>query len=254
MGGSPQVRDRVFIFGKYVGKTKAWNLADEPFSIPYAPVSGWDIRAWDLESHLLFDEAQIRGQESKLSPGREQALDFWEELIQRISPVSDSRRLPGFPLWEFAWVDDPVFDEDTPDWKVDFLLKNSSFYKAHRVEIEKWRARHPEIQSIQNSYRKLEWQAGLNDSIWKGAIQFRPSGIRVKRADYLPALVAMNQTSFIGPRRRDIVVAEAARLQGFPDNFDFAGQPSNQSFKQLGNAVSVGAVKYVFSEFLKLAG
>ena len=35
---------------------------------------------------------------------------------------------------------------------------------------------------------------------------------------------------------------EAARLQGFPDWFDFLDQASGQSYKQLGNAVNIGVV------------
>jgi DNA (cytosine-5)-methyltransferase 1 len=88
------------------------------------------------------------------------------------------------------------------------------------------------------------------DSVWSGVIQFRPSGVRVKKPDYLPALVAMNQTSIIGSRRRTITVREAARLQAFPESFSFGDQNPAQSFKQLGNAVSVGTVKFVLTSIL----
>ena len=35
---------------------------------------------------------------------------------------------------------------------------------------------------------------------------------------------------------------EAARLQGFPDWFDFFGQKESASYKQLGNAVNIGVI------------
>ncbi|NBR15593.1 MAG: hypothetical protein EBU01_13610, partial [Crocinitomicaceae bacterium] len=73
--------------------------------------------------------------------------------------------------------------------------------------------------------RKFEWQAQDADSIWNCTVHFRPSGIRVKRLTYLPALVAMNQTSIIGPDRRRISPTEAARLQGLPEGFSFGDQP-----------------------------
>src|SRR5699024_3384254 len=62
---------------------------------------------------------------------------------------------------------------------------------------------------------------------------------------HLPALVAITQTSIIGPQRRRLTPAEAARLQGLPSNFDFGPQSDAKSYKQLGNGVSVGAVWHV---------
>lgn len=76
-------------------------------------------------------------------------------------------------------------------------------------------------------------------------MHFRPSGIRAKRATYLPALVAITQTSVIGSRRRRITPREAARLQGLPDWFTFGAQPDAATYKQLGNGVNVGAAYYV---------
>jgi DNA (cytosine-5)-methyltransferase 1 len=40
-------------------------------------------------------------------------------------------------------------------------------------------------------------------------------------------------------------VREAARLQGFPDWFDFFDQKESASYKQLGNAVNVGVIYQV---------
>jgi DNA (cytosine-5)-methyltransferase 1 len=88
----------------------------------------------------------------------------------------------------------------------------------------------------------LEWQAQDSSALWDCLIQFRPSGIRAKKMTYVPALVAINQTSIIGPLRRKLSVREAARLQGFPDWFDLGGQTEGAAYKQLGNAVNVGAV------------
>ena len=73
-------------------------------------------------------------------------------------------------------------------------------------------------------------------------MHFRPSGIRAKKPTYVPALVAITQTSIVGKLKRRLTVREAARIQGFPDWFDFIDQPYRQSYKQLGNAVNIGAV------------
>jgi DNA (cytosine-5)-methyltransferase 1 len=73
-------------------------------------------------------------------------------------------------------------------------------------------------------------------------MHFRPSGIRAKKATYVPALVAITQTTIVGKQKRRITIREGARLQGLPDWFDFVDQPNSLAYKQLGNGVNVGAV------------
>ncbi|WP_454299695.1 DNA cytosine methyltransferase [Salana multivorans] len=46
--------------------------------------------------------------------------------------------------------------------------------------------------------------------------------------------------------RRRLSPREAARLQGFPDTFDFGPQSDAATYKQLGNGVNVGVVCNVF--------
>jgi DNA (cytosine-5)-methyltransferase 1 len=81
-------------------------------------------------------------------------------------------------------------------------------------------------------------------------LQFRPSGLRFKVGSHFPALVAINQTSYVPRLRRYLSVKEAAYLQGFSEEFSFGSQADQTSFKQLGNAVCVGVVGYVFMEGL----
>jgi DNA (cytosine-5)-methyltransferase 1 len=82
-------------------------------------------------------------------------------------------------------------------------------------------------------------------------MHFRPSGIRAKRPTYLPALVAITQTSIIGPLKRRLSTREAARLQGLPEGFSFEGQKDSATYKQLGNGVNVGAVWYVLKKHIE---
>jgi DNA (cytosine-5)-methyltransferase 1 len=254
LGGTPQVRDRVYIIGVYVGKQKAWKRADETFCINKEKLSSWKPTSWSLAKHLLQEDSEIENINIyKVSRERMEIIQMWDSFLKMVG-AAKGKRLPGFPLWEFAMHSRPKIDKDMPDWKIDFLKKNSAFYLDNRSKIDAWREKYPQLKDINNSFRKLEWQAQDLKSILDGVIQFRPSGVRVKRPDYLPALVAMNQTSIIGNRKRTITVREAARLQAFPESFTFGNQNPAKSFKQLGNAVSVGTVKFVLTSILDQLG
>ena len=162
--------------------------------------------------------------------------------------VREGRRLPGFPLWADDWIEskDLKISEDTPKWKADFLRKNAEFYTAHKRVIDRW-ARKWGIYTdrFPASRRKFEWQAQDTPRLWDCVMHFRPSGIRAKAPTYLPALVAITQTSIIGPRERRLSPREAARLQGLPEWFDFGNQSPATTYRQLGNGVSIGAVWHV---------
>ena len=85
----------------------------------------------------------------------------------------------------------------------------------------------------------MEWQAGSSiDTVWEGVIQFRPSGIRIKKPTCFPALVAIVQIPIIGKYRRRLTVEEAARLQSFPASFKSCDN-QQQAYKQFGNSVVV---------------
>ena len=101
--------------------------------------------------------------------------------------------------------------------------------------------------------RKFEWQCGEHcTSVWDGFIQFRPSGVRVKRPNVFPALVAMVQIPIIGKVKRRLTPREAARLQSFPDSF-IVNKNDHQAYKQFGNAVNVKVIEYMAKQLFNLA-
>jgi DNA (cytosine-5)-methyltransferase 1 len=247
LGGSPQIRDRVFIAGTYVGKKQAWVDHDIPQTLPRRPVGGWDPNTWDLEMDLPLEPESTSTSRYALSASEIEWVDAWDDFVQRLLEFRKGRQLPGFPLWADAFVARPAISRDTPAWKADFLRKNSAFYLDHQSVIDAWRRDHPEFKDFPASRRKLEWQAQDAATLWDCVMHFRPSGIRAKRPTYTPALVAITQTSVIGgARKRRLTPREAMRLQGLPEWFDFAGQPDSATYKQLGNAVAVGAAYHVF--------
>jgi DNA (cytosine-5)-methyltransferase 1 len=269
LGGRPQVRERVFILAHYVGTEVSMDPANHDAPIVDARDLGfdWSKERWDLDADLplLADEDVDR--KYFLESAESKMIDTWDALLTDVAArLAPGERLPGFPIWYDAFkpvaeAEDEIeaaalMGEPIPRWKQDFLRKNAAFYERHREVI----ARHaPIIDSFPASRRKFEWQAGEHRPLADTIMHFRPSGIRAKRPDYVPALVAITQTSILGDRRR-ITPREAARLQGLPDWFEFAHcgpgfegskpQADPASYKQMGNGVNVGAAYYVFREYV----
>ena len=260
LGGRPQCRERVFILASRVDTGTEF---EEAPLIRRGPVGDWSPNDWDIEDFLL-DDHEIPNLDDYLLRDDEIAwLNAWQAFIQGI-PAED---LPGFPIWVDEFKDKPEVHSDTPAWKADFLRKNSSFYREHRTFIRSWlrkswiKGSGYRVADFPASRRKFEWQARLaqptrvDRNLWDLTIHFRPSGIRVKPATYLPALVAITQTSVIGSRRRRITPIEAGRLQGLPDwVFPNAGVDDSTAYKQAGNGVNVGVVKFVAAHLFSSVG
>lgn len=253
-GGAAQTRERVYILGVYVGSRRARKETDCPPAVRKEAVRNWDPANWSVEQHVLLPELSgLARQKYVLSAEEIYWVDVWNELLGRLG---SHVRLPGFPLWETAWRNRrPRGYATMPSWKRTIIEKNRSFYLQNRTVIDNWRTqpRRVSIDAFPESRRKLEWQAGGSPrDLWKQLLQFRPSGIRVKQPSWTPALVAMNQTAAYGPQRRRLTPMETARLQGFDiTTFTFGDQPDSASYKQMGNAVNVGAVQHVLRAFVK---
>jgi DNA (cytosine-5)-methyltransferase 1 len=250
LGGAPQVRERVFIVGIYVGSERAWAESDVEPAVALRPVMNWDPSLWQVENILQSDKELANVDDYRIPLDQQEWVNCWDDFVQKLLEVRFGAPLPGFPLWADEFRTRPRILSDTPSWKADFLRKNSAFYLEHRETIDSWRKRWPNFKKFPSSRRKLEWQAQDTGSLWDCVLQFRPSGIRAKKPTYLPALVAITQTSIYGPRRRRITPVEAKRLQGLPDWFSFGDQRDAESYKQLGNGVSVGAAYFVFRQSL----
>jgi DNA (cytosine-5)-methyltransferase 1 len=127
-----------------------------------------------------------------------------------------------------------------PVWKQQFIRQNRDWYGVIYDHIpEAW------LQDLRASFppslRKLEWNCqGEERNLWSFVLQFRPSGLRAKRFEAVPALVAMTTTQIpiLGPMGRFITRVEGLRLQGLDD--DHALPSSREAaFRALGNAVHV---------------
>jgi DNA (cytosine-5)-methyltransferase 1 len=245
-GGRPQVRNRVFIAATRIPKGTPNFKANVQIPDLTQVTKGWDPQDWSLDYHLPLEKMRSAKdkKETALSDSEIEWINAWDDFVVTMRTVAKVAKLPGFPIWAGDWVhiDDLEIPLHAPKWKSDFLTKNALFYTEHKKILDAWLKRWNNLEHFPPSRKKFEWQAQDTPTLWETIMHFRPSGIRAKKATYVPALVAITQTTIVGKQRRRITVREGARLQGLPDWYDFVDQANSASYKQLGNGVNVGAV------------
>lgn len=242
-GGRPQNRERIYIVATKADVGDFWSLRADPLYFIEKTILP-NPNQWNLNRDLPLQKTKRK--DLLLSQEEIEILSVWNDLIQRLLE-NENGVLPGFPFWTDFWNLKQIksIDSEYPLWKIDFIEKNQSFYRRNASTIDSWLKRNPNFKKFPNSRRKFEWQAQDAESIWSTLIQLRPSGIRVKKPTYVPALVAITQTSILGNQRRRLSIREVTRLQGLPEWFSFGNQSDAQSYKQLGNGISVGAAYQV---------
>lgn len=240
-GGRPQTRKRIYIGATLVPKRLTKRFPINAVQIEIKDFE-WKPDNWNLLSDIKMEKLPKSEEFKKLkiTSSEKKWLNAWDEFVQVVLVARNHEKLPGFPLWADVWLGNIKKSSADPEWKIDFIQKNRKFYNEHKSVIDAWLKKHNFLEEFPPSRRKLEWQAGSVKSIYKCLIQLRPSGIRVKKINYAPALVAITQTTIVGPLRRRLSVREVAQLQGLPPWFSFSSQSLSQSYKQLGNGISIG--------------
>lgn len=233
--GIPQVRERVFIPGFYDPKH-----VNKPLDIQFDSLKAKSENTIDT----ILDPTESDSFYS-LSTHQIDVLTAWDEFYHGID-----LKVIGFPVWS-DYFETKTIAPSFPQWKKEFIQKNQELYKRNQAFIDEWFKKWNHLRSFTPTERKFEWQCGdAVDSIWDALIQIRPSGVRVKRPDIFPALVALVQTPIIGKYRRRLSVREAARLQSFPDSF-IPDENKQQAYKQFGNSVNVEVVKRIFAQLIE---
>ena len=252
-GGTPQHRDRVFIGAVKVGETRAKELSDLGPLLPRQPFKKYGEIIWDINKTLNEYMANSDNEITKISREKINALKMWNEFLNTYRDFNNSNP-PGLPLWSDYWDirKNIKIPKSVPDWKRQFILRNIEIYEENSKWINTWRKKH-DLSSHITSNRKFEWQGRNQEDIYKCLIQFRPSGIRCKEPNYVPAFVALTQTPVLGWEKREITVKEACLLQGFNRDFDFYDQRDSLSLKQIGNAVHPASARLVFHALINRA-
>lgn len=235
--GIPQFRERVYIIGVFDP-----DHSSEDLCVPLGNLLGKDDNSIDtiLEENSVDSKFNISIQEKKV-------LTAWNEFYQGIN-----QKVIGYPIWSAYFKSSPSELSKHPRWKQDFIQKNISLYKTNKSFIDKWLKKWNNLEDFTPTQKKFEWQAGISiSSLWEGVIQLRPSGVRVKKPNFFPALVAIVQIPIVGKRKRHLSIRECARLQSFPDEFKPC-TTDQLALKQLGNSVNVNIIEKLAAQLITI--
>ena len=227
---------------EFIQATNLWTELMKAIPIktkPPAPTWGMEFsRSYSLEGiHPLKKQtkkqlSEILNKEDpslKINPSRINK----DELLKRFPPYV--RNLKG----------------TMPEWKRKFIQKNRDWWSKNKKHLRKdWL---DDIMKLQDTHQKLEWHVGneKDRKLLSYMIHSRPSGLRVSKMNWMPALVAISQTPVIGPWKRYLTVREAANAQSFKSDFKLSKDEA-VAFKQMGNSVNVEVVKKIMEAIDKL--
>jgi DNA (cytosine-5)-methyltransferase 1 len=205
----------------------------EDVALPSVPIWGDEIAAkYEYEATTPYHQAYA----TVIAEMEESHPAFWEGVQEHLSELPNYARRETFPKW-----------------KQHFIRANRRWFESIKDHFPAGWVQ--ELQQFPPSLRKLEWNCqGEVRDLWQHVLQFRPSGLRVKRYSNIPALVAMTTTQIplLGPERRFLTRVEGLRLQGLPDRH-LLPRSRERAFAALGNGVHVEVVKQIAERLLSFS-
>lgn len=201
------------------------------------PLPSWPIWSMEFGATYEFEER------SPFMQGPEVLRAFKGCHGQKLTNKHFEDPLDGLP--SYARVEDFEF----PTWKKSFIRSNRAFYEKHKKVLKDWL---PKILKFPASLQKFEWNCqGAKRNVWDLIIQFRASGVRVKRPNTSPSLVAMTTTQvpIIGWEKRYMTQRECAKLQSL-GGLSTLPPSDTAAFRALGNAVNARMVEVIARQLI----
>ena len=246
--GIPQNRDRIFIVA--TNKKNKQKLSKIELDIYDLKKNKFDTN--DKGNKKILDNSDNRG--IRIKEDQLKAIKAWEEFVLKWFKHRNEleKTIPALWLEEMRKSSFSKREKSSfPEWKIDMIEKMQSFYYSHKEWIDKWFSKYDKTL-VKRIHRKLEWNAGIEFKPKETIAVIRQSGVRFKKPNYYPTLVAVVDIPIIFDKNkwRNINFQEMKNLQSFPEEFK---KPKNVTFeeiyKQLGNSINIELAKRVVMTF-----
>tara|TARA_Y100000816_G_scaffold289651_1_gene276553 strand:- start:804 stop:3452 length:2649 start_codon:yes stop_codon:yes gene_type:complete len=249
--GIPQSRERVVILCKrkdlgdlpILPEINKKNIIDTSLSniVEKTTDKKYDLKGKFKITHQVWNNFLKILKDNKLDvPKYPIWTDWWDSNGENTTVTKTNKKLSKAENEKKIKEEQEKFYNKYKNW----IDKNRKFYTDNKIILDPWLKDSRKHKDWIGAVRKMEWQAGdneldMNKILWSP----RGSGVRIKKINYSPTLVAMaSMIPIYGPKQRQLTPRECARLQSFSESYKIH-KDDKVAYKQFGNAVNVKMIE-----------